>query len=133
MFQLLLGLIIIIIVISVALQHNNNKRMILNTKKVDIDILKNAAQRSIAASNTVNPILALVDVSKGIQSIEDLHIRYGQTNASDFCKFDTVEMLDILKQQQERIIQDIIKQYPSVMTPHPLNKVVGLQLTEQEA
>lgn len=125
MLQVVVSLVVLIVSISVILNFNNSKKQILMVRKQDIEILKQCAHKSIAASNTVDPITALVDVSKAIQSIENLHTRYGPSNANQLNSFDTVEMLEILQIQHQNILNNIMNQYPNLKKPHPFNEIIN--------
>lgn len=120
MLEIFLVLIVIILVLGLCLHHHSMKKKLDATAEHEISFIRKAAESSIMASNTVNPIIALVEVTKSVEIIEFLHQRHGPERATEICKVDTKSMLMILKDQKERILQDVMAQTPKFLPQHPL-------------
>jgi len=89
-------------------------------------MVRYAAENSIHASSTTNPIIALMEVTKAVQLIEALHWRYGPEIATEMAKTDTQDILQIVQDQKERILQDIVRDNPQFLLQHPLNAAAKL-------
>ena len=89
------------------------------------EAVRRAAELSISASNTVSPIIALVDVSGAVQIMEFLHRRYGHPMLSSICGVDTLKVLRRMKNQKLRIVQDIATMCPEIKPSHPLTNLAG--------
>ena len=91
----------------------------------DCNLIRKSAEHSIMASNTVNPIIALVEVTRGVQILESLHNRYGPTPTNEITNVDTIEMLNILQDQKNRILEDVTNHLPNMKPVHPLTVQAG--------
>jgi hypothetical protein len=124
MLEICLVMIVVILVGALCMHHHTMKTKLYRTGDEDAEIVRIAAEHSIMASNTVNPILALVEVTRAVQLLESLHKRYGVDGTNDITKVDTRDMLVIVLDQKERILQDVMSD--SRMLPkHPLNEHAG--------
>ena len=132
MLEIFLVLVVIILVIGLCLHHYSMKKKFVKTTEQDCASVRKAAEHSIMASNTVNPIIALTEVTKAVQIIESLHERYGPEIASDISKINTREMLGVIQNQKERVLQDVMKQNPNFLPPHPLNEEAGFVMREED-
>lgn len=121
MLELVLILIVVIILVGLCLHHNSMKIKLNETAQLDSSLVRKAAEHSIMASNTVNPIFAMVEVTKAVQILECLHDRYGVNIASELTKVDTKAMLEVIQNQKERITQDVMVTNPNLIPQHPLN------------
>jgi ABC-type bacteriocin/lantibiotic exporter with double-glycine peptidase domain len=126
MLEICLVIFVIVLIVALCLHHYSLKKKLTKTTQLDRHIIRTSAEHSIMASNTVNPITALTEVTKAVQIIESLHNRYGEDMASELSQIDTRDMLDVLQNQKERIIQDVMKQTPNFLPPHPLNEQARL-------
>jgi len=115
-------LITVILVLGLCLHHFSMTGKLAHATVHDKTSVRQAAEYSIAASNTVNPILALTEITKAVQLMESLHGRYGAELASSLCSVDTEHMMTILLDQYTRILQDVMAQCPGFLSPHPLNQ-----------
>mgnify|MGYP006168069157 CR=1 FL=1 len=125
MIEIFLILVSLIMVMGLCLHHYSMKTKADISSVEDCVSVRTAAEHSIMASNTMNPVLALVEVSKAVQIITTLHDRYGPEIASNTTKVDTREMLEVMTEQQKRIIKDILETNPSLMPHHPLSAHAG--------
>lgn len=125
MIELFIVLVVILMAIGLCLHHHTLKKKLHRTNEEDSELIREAAQRSIAASNSVNPVVALVDASRAVQIIEGLHLRYGPDQASEFTETDTRDMLRVLNKQKEKIMQQILRENPRLAPVHPLSEHAG--------
>ena len=125
MLQVLILIIFVVICVCICLHHHNMKQWNVKTRNKDSEFIRIAAESSIIASNTINPIIALVEVTKAVQIVECLHHRYGPDICSRITQVDTQDLLNVLHDQKTRILQDIMKQNPAYSPPHPLTKHCG--------
>jgi hypothetical protein len=132
MLEVFLVLVVIILVIGLCLHHYSMKKKLAKTTEQDCAFVRASAEHSIMASNTVNPVIALTEVTKAVQIIECLHDRYGPETSSDITNIDTVEMLNVLQNQKERVLQDVMQQNPNFLPNHPLNQEAGFVSRETE-
>ena len=120
-------IIVTLFLVAALCIHHHSMRVITDkTADSECSIIQRAAEHSIMASNTVNPILSLVEVTKAVQLIESIHMKYGPDTIDRACDVDTSEMLDILQNQKNRITQDVMRKVPAFIPPHPLNVQAGV-------
>lgn len=129
MLELVLVLIVVFILIAIFTHHYSMKKLLVKTKKRDCELIRLAAESSIIASNTVNPMLALIEIVKAVQMIDSLHHRYGPHICYDITGVDTQELFQILQDQRDSILQDITNEYPILKTTHPLCTHAGYEKT----
>ncbi len=127
MLETTMSIVSFFIIICLCLNHYNTKKKLYVIGNEERKKLKLAAELSIAASATINPILALVDVTKAVHTMEMLHTRYGHSYLSSITNINTEEMNTVLEDQKERIIQDVLRYNQTMIPAHPLNKQAGLQ------
>jgi hypothetical protein len=127
MLEIFLVLIVIILVVGLCLHHHSMKKKLRKHSDQEVDLVRKAAEHSIMASNSVNPILSLISATKAVQILESLHERHGPELASDLTKVDTREMLAVVTNQKERITKDVMHQLPEMMPQHPLAAHAGFQ------
>lgn len=113
---------LIVISIGICLHHNVMKQKFEHVSNIDIGLLSNAIELSIEAANTINPILALTHSIKAVNIIEMLHHRYGVSILQDLTKHNTLEILDVLRLQRDRILEDLLEKHRSLdfKSNHPL-------------
>ena len=102
MLNTLLFFIVFILAISICLHHYSMSVQIHKTSENTVQLIRQAAEHSIMASNTVNPILSLVESSRAVQIIDTLHREYGVAIIDEKSKVKTDELLSILKCQKNR-------------------------------
>ena len=124
--DMIVVLVTLFMVGVLCMHHHNMKALSDKTTDCECDVIRRAAEHSIMASNTVNPILSLVEVTKSVQMIESLHLKYGPETIDRVCAIDTSEMLVILQNQKTRITQDVMRRVPAFIPPHPLNIHAGV-------
>jgi heme/copper-type cytochrome/quinol oxidase subunit 2 len=88
--------------------------------------IRNAADMSISASNTINPIISLIDIIRAFQTIDVLHSIYGKDNLYSMTNMDTGRMYDIIDQQKIKVTGDVMKAFPKFMPNHPLLNDAGI-------
>jgi hypothetical protein len=98
---------------------------------MDRALIRQAAQYSINASNTMNPILALEQTHKGIGFIESLHRRWGVAQSMEISGVDTMRMLNMLNEQQSDIVKKVNLRWPMYKVAHPLNHSAGMPVEEE--
>jgi hypothetical protein len=108
MLEVFLVFIVITMALALCLHHNCMKRSIREFSYQDRWTVRKAAEQSIIASNTINPVIALVEIVKAVEMIEGLHDRHGMVKASSLTSIDTCEMLNVLQVQKSQIIRDLI-------------------------
>ena len=122
--------VLLIVVVGIAfaslcwMNFNLKKRLYLSTEH-DADLLRQAAEHSIMASNTINPLIALLEVCKSVQILELVNGRYGSILTGDYFLTDTQSILTVLQTQRSKIIQDLTKLCPQLLPTHPLNTQAG--------
>lgn len=132
MLELILVIMVTILVTGLCLHHNTMTKQLKQTTEQDGRLIRRAAEHSIMASNTVNAIIALTEVTKAVQIIETLHDRYGPETASQVGRIDTQELLEVLQDQKDRVSRDVMQQHPTYLPPHPLNHHVGFTKHDSE-
>lgn len=126
MLEIFMVVMVVMLVVALCLHHHSMKKKLDETEEQDSSGIRKAAEYSIMASNTVNPVIALVEVTKAVQIITSLHERYGAEATQNITKINTIDMLHVLQDQKDRILRDVIKHNPSFLPPHhPFNEEAG--------
>lgn len=125
MLEIFLVFCVFISIVGLCLHHHNMVKKMHGSVDRDVYLLKEAATYSINASNTVSPILALVDVVKAVTILETIHARYGIVLATELTNIDTKDMYGTLVNQKQRILHDILHEHPDIVPDHPLNVHAG--------
>jgi hypothetical protein len=77
------------------------------------------------ASNTICPLLAVLEASKCVTILEIINGKYGSVITSDIFLVDTQQMLSVVQQQKNLIIKDLTSSYPDLLPEHPLTSHAG--------
>lgn len=125
MFEILVFVIILILVIGLCLHHHNMTKQVRQHAERESRLVRQAAEASLNASNTYNPIMALKDSTKAVAIMESMHERLGVERSDALCDLDTDDLLSVLKRQQTNIVQDVMRMNPTFKPKHPLNKEAG--------
>ena len=125
MWECLLVVVVVIIFASLGWVNFNLKKQMYMSTEHDADLLRQAAEHSIMASNTVNPLIALLEVCKSVKILEVVNGRYGSILTTDYFMVDTQHVLAVLQDQKSRIIQDLTQTYPDILPIHPLTVQAG--------
>lgn len=125
MLEVLSIFVVVILVIGLCLHHHSLKKQLHCYTAEEAAFVRTAAEHSIMASNTINPVLALMEVTRAVQILESLQQRHGAESLTELTKIDSNRMLRILRNQKERIIQDVIHHTPEFLPSHPLTKEAG--------
>lgn len=112
--------IILVCVLAVCTSHYNMYCQLKVKRNLFQSQIRGAAELSVAASNTVNPVLALIDVLKAQQTIYVLQSIYGKNDLKNLTHMDTERMQEIIEQQRIRVTQDILDVFPGFVPNHPL-------------
>lgn len=120
MLDIILTVVVLFLVIALCLHHHSMKQQHLASIEDERSVIKQAATHSILASNTVNPLSAIVEVSKGERLIQFLHERHGAYNTHQRTGVDTKELIEQLIKQRRLITKDIIALCPGLVPAHPL-------------
>lgn len=132
MWELLLVVVVALLTISLCFYNFQLKLQIQSSTDNDAILLRQAAERSITASNTINPLIALLEISKSVQIVEGINQRYGAVITNDLFMIDTLHLLRILQDQKSKIIQDFTKSNPGSLPVHPLTAQAGYSETVYE-
>ena len=125
MFEIILFCAALFFAVSVCIHHYQLKKEINKSSEYIGDEIHKAAEHSIMASNTINPIISLVEVTRAVQIIESVHEKFGYNKSSKTANTDTEEMLRILREQKDKILQDVVDRNPEFMPVHPLSAEAG--------
>ena len=126
-YMLDIVLVVLVLLISCGLCfHNYNlQHQIYTTSEYDAGLLRKAAEHSIMASNTICPLLSVLEASKGVCLLEIVNGKYGTVITNDIFMVDTQQMLSVLQQQKNLIMKDLTTSYPALLPVHPLTSHAG--------
>ena len=125
MMTILLMVVVVIVIIGLCFEHHAMKQKVMQQGFQEKRLVREAAEHSISASNTVNPLLALLSVTRGIQILESLHKRFGSVALDSMVNVNTVQALEVLTEQRDCIMRDLIAKNPSLHVQHPLDASAG--------
>lgn len=128
MIEITLAILVVVFVVGLCVRNHNLNKVIHDIGDSDAEQVRKSAEHSIMASNTVNPILALVEISRSVQILDSLHFRHGPHKASELTGIDTSQMRTVLKSQEDSIMQDIMSTHPHLLPNHPLVEHAGMIL-----
>ena len=131
MWEVLLIVVVVMVFGSLCWINFNLKKRLYMATEHDADLLRQAAEHSIMASNTINPLIALLEVCKSVQILEVINGRYGSILTGDYFMTDTQNVLTVLQSQKSKIIQDLIRACPNLLPVHPLTVQAGFALAEE--
>lgn len=109
-----------ICILALCTSHWNTSRKLIDKRSVLQTQIRRASEHSVSASNTVNPVLALIDVLKAQQTIYVLQSVYGKGELYALTCMDTARMQEIIEQQRIKVTQDILDVFPAFTPKHPL-------------
>ena len=112
--------IVVICILVLCTSHWNTNRRLVHQRSILQAQIRRATEYSVAASNTINPVLALVDVLKAQQTIYVLQSVYGKGELYALTCMDTARMQDIIEQQRIKVTKDILEVFPAFTPKHPL-------------
>ena len=119
MLDIVACLIVSVLLFAICIHHHEMKKKVTLLCDKDMYLIKKAAEYSIEASNSVNPIIALTQATRSVQILEVLHTRYGQNIILESSKTNTQNMLRTVRKQLEKIKQDLFDQVPILKPAHP--------------
>ena len=128
MWQWTLGSVVIFLIlcVSLSLAHNDRVKIICLHESTYTQLLEEAAMRSITASKTVNPAMALIEVTRALQLIEVLHSMQGQQHLSYITGVDSAKMRNTIRQQRAKITRDLLETFPDWSPSHPMQDIGGM-------
>lgn len=118
MLELFLIIFIVIIVTSLCLHHHSMEKKLFLSINQDADLIHKAAEKSVQASNTLSPLLAHKFVTQAIEIVELSHARHGSDRVLELTGVDSQHMHNVLKEQEKKIVADILQIYPDMLQPH---------------
>lgn len=123
-----LGLIAVFFILSLSLclNHNDRVKMMKLHETTYIQLLEEAATRSITASKTVNPAMALIEVTRALQLMEVVHSLQGQQHLSYITGVDTAHMRNVIRTQRAEITKDLLETFPDWSPSHPMQEASGM-------
>lgn len=124
MLEIVLTGLVLVLIFGLCLHHHHMKLQLSEAIEADRDILRQVAAHSITASNTVNPVTALCEVSAGERLVQLLHEVHGPHMSTSRTGIDTRDLMQKVKEQKKKIVQDIMYLYPDFVPKHPLNHMV---------
>ena len=125
MLVAILVLVVVLIVIGICYRDYTIKKQQSTVVNYDRGLVRKAAEYSIDASNTTNPLEAMSKINCAIQIIESLHYRYGPDAAAARVSENTEALLRSFFSQKDSIHREISRVYDDIVPAHPLNRVVG--------
>jgi hypothetical protein len=128
MWQWTAGSIVVffILCVSLSLAHNDRAKIIRLHESTYTQLLEEAAMRSITASKTVNPAMALIEVTRALQLIEVVHSMQGQQHLSYITGVDTAKMRNTIRTQRAKITRDLLETFPDWSPSHPMQDAGGM-------
>ena len=125
-----LHVILLIAVVALCFNHYQLSRNALNRQHTLQTIIRQAADSSIKASTTINPILALIDITQAARTMDVIHLIYSPEQLYGTCNMDTEHMAEIIHNQRVRITNDVMKAFPNFVPEHPLINESALTPTQ---
>ena len=131
MWQWTLGIVLVFVVLSISLclAHNDRCKIIRLHESTYGQLLEEAANRSITASKTVNPAMALIEVTRALQLIEVVHSMQGQEHLSYITGVDSARIRNTIRAQRTKITRDLLETFPDWSPSHPMQDTGGLSAT----
>ena len=127
MFDVFIALTFVLMVVGLCLHHHTMSRDTTDYTTMISSNLKIAAEKSVVASNSVHPIIALVETTSAVATLEELQRQHGPDLIKDCSGIDVVDMLKVISDQKKRILRDVMDQNKNLQRPHPLNDIVGYE------
>lgn len=120
-------IVIILVCIVTAIIYTNHTMKLKweEAANVDVKFVREAAEHSVTASNTSNPLIALAEVIYAYRTLEILIRRYGTRRADELTGIDTTDMLQTIIKQHDSILQSLTNQYPQLLPKNDLRKYAG--------
>lgn len=122
---IILVLIFVCIVTAIIYSNHTMKVKWEEATNTDVRLVREAAEHSVRASNTTNPILALTEAVAAHRTVEMLVRRYGIPRASELTGIDIGEMLQTLARQRDRVLQDIMETQSQLLPRGELKAYAG--------
>lgn len=107
MLVFILMTLVVVVAITLCLYNYSLHRRLKRSHSHDLEFIRKAAEHSMTAGNSLNPIIALIEVIKGIQLLEILHSMYSLDEIYAISGVKSDEMLETLVQQKRKILKDL--------------------------
>jgi hypothetical protein len=128
----LLVVLISCIVAAVIYDRHVMKQKWDASAKVDMALVREAADASLYASNSENELIALEESVRAHRTVEALVRRYGVKEATEQAGVNVQDLLETLRRQRDNIRQHIADRRPELIPKGPLTRFVGY-IREREA
>jgi hypothetical protein len=119
------GLIFVCILSAIIYSNHNMKLKWEEATNTDVRLVREAAEHSVRASNTLNPIIALSESVAAHRTLEMLIRRYGVQRANEICGLDAGDLMKTMSLQRDHILQDITTTYPDMLPKGDLKGYAG--------
>ena len=107
MLRILFWVLLFFFVLYLVSNYYNAKRVLNSYRSIFISYLRQATDYSIAASNNLNPILALVQSCRAEQLIRSVQLVHGIVNYNDL-NIDLSTLITIIDEQKTKILKDCL-------------------------
>jgi len=108
-------------------------RRIRNRNTQKVNFIRKASEYSTIASSTVNPMIALINVTRAQQMLEVLHEMYSIDEIREMIGVDSEEFLHSVTEQSQKILRDIMKDNVAyTMKDNPLASQAGFTAPDKE-
>lgn len=126
----MLWVILIVLIFAASLTaivYANHSLRLKSAEATTIDtiLIEEASDRSVMASTSKDPIVALRKVSAAQQTIRDMIRRYDSQSSEQMLGVSLKDMLNVLREQETRILSDITRRFPELVPPTRLRKLAG--------
>lgn len=120
------GISCILVVMAMCMYHAKLQDAVVSGTNGDRELLRHAAELSIMASNTVDPVTALEHSSRAVEVLESIRIRYGHVLPPSIVHHDFDLAFSVITKQRDRIKLDL-SEYVNAHVPqstHPLQSII---------
>ena len=112
-------------VAGVVYHHNQMTKQWEEATYLDVMLVREAAESSVVASNTHNPVVALLEAVQATKTLEVLVRRHGLQRVTEASGVNVAEMITVLNEQRDHILQQLVQDQPQLMPAGLLNKYAG--------
>ena len=107
----------------VCFQYYHLQKQLVQVASEEKRCVQRAGEHSITASSTNRPLLSLMEVTRAVTIVEELHRRAGTHELDERTGVDTRSFLDELVRQQHSVVRDIAQYWPGIRPEHPFNDI----------
>ena len=113
MWQLFVFIVIVCVTSGICVCQTASTRQLHCLKATYTGMLREAAEHSIAASNNINPILALIEISRAAELMRVIVGVHGIEGR--FLGVDLPTMSDVIATQKAKILADVLSIHKEVI------------------